>query len=206
MTSVGCGERVRENDRETPELGRLAGRGRAGRNGPHHESTRVDQRRPRAKAKRVRNMGGPRPRSVPPFEAATIATFDTCVKERISAGSMRSREAAQRVRHDLGKYVHLEARWLGEDADAAEYRDALRTDLLRTRRGPTGDEDCLTLWTRLRPTVLAFDLREVDDRVARIGALLPLLDELDLARLRQLAREAHELGEACRRLVEQAED
>ena len=119
---------------------------------------------------------------------------------------MRSREAAQRVRHDLGKYVHLEARWLGEDADAGEYRDALRTDLLRTRRGPTGDEDCLSLWARLRPTVMDFDLAEVDGRIAQIGVYLPLLDQLDLVGLRRLAREAHELGEACRRLVEQAED
>jgi len=110
------------------------------------------------------------------------------------------------VRHDLGKYVHLEARWLGEDATAVDYRDALRTDLLRTRRGPQGDEDCLTLWFRLRPTVSDFDLHEVDDRVTRIGAALPALEQLDLPGLRALAREAHELGEACRRLVEQAED
>ena len=119
---------------------------------------------------------------------------------------MRSREAALRVRHDLGKYVHLEARWLGEDAIEADYREALRTDLLRTRRGPAGDEDCAALWATLRPTVSAFDTHEIDGLMAGIAGRMRSLDSLGLAALRELAREAHMLGEACRRLVEQAED
>lgn len=118
---------------------------------------------------------------------------------------MRSREAALRVRHDLGKYVHLEARWLGEDATDGEYRDALRTDLLRTRRGPAGDEDCVTLWARLRPSVGSFDLAELDTLVAGLGARMHELDTLDGRALRGLAETARELGEACRRLSEQAE-
>lgn len=119
---------------------------------------------------------------------------------------MRSREAALRVRHDLGKYVHLEARWLGEDASDVEYRDALRTDLLRTRRGPSGDEDCVVLWARLRPSVASFDLTELDALVATLGATMGGLDGLDAAGLRRLSEVAREVGEACRRLSEQAED
>ena len=119
---------------------------------------------------------------------------------------MRSREAADRVRHDLGKYVHLEARWLGEDSTESEYREALRTDLLRTRRGPNGDEDFRTLWSRLRPSVESFDTREVDEVVAALALDVPRLGELDLPGLRAVGQRAHKLGEACRRLSEQAED
>ncbi len=118
---------------------------------------------------------------------------------------MRSREAANQVRHDLGKYVHLEARWLGEDSSEVDVREALVTDLRRTRRGPSGDESCVDLWARLRPAVADFDTTEVDDLVAHIGAQLSRLDAMPLAELRALATVTHRLGEACRRLVEQAE-
>lgn len=119
---------------------------------------------------------------------------------------MRSREAAQRVRHDLGKYVHLEARWLGEDALEADYRDALHTDLLRTRRGPAGDLDCVAVWAGLRPSLEGFDTREVDQLVGSLGARMHSLDLLGMVALRALAHDAYTLGEACRRLAEQAED
>lgn len=119
---------------------------------------------------------------------------------------MRRREAAQTVRHDLGKYVHLEARWLGEDSSAADFREALRVDLLRTRRGPTGDVDCQELWRRLRLLVAEFDTTEVDSLVVGVASRMHSLDLLSLVALRALAEDAYQLGEACRRLVNQAED
>lgn len=119
---------------------------------------------------------------------------------------MRRREAAQQVRHDLGKYVHLEARWLGEDASAADFREALRVDLLRTRRSPSGEVDCQALWATLRPLVAAFDTAEVDNLVVSVASRMHSLDLLSLVALRALAEDAYQIGEACRRLVNQAED
>ncbi len=118
---------------------------------------------------------------------------------------MRSREAALQVRHDLGKYVYLEARWLGEDSSEVDVREALITDLRRTRRGPSGDESCVAVWTRLRPSVAEFDTAEVDWLVSHIADLLGELDAMALLELRAVARVSHKLAEACRRLVEQSE-
>jgi hypothetical protein len=115
---------------------------------------------------------------------------------------MADNDATRRVRHDLGKYVHLEARWLGEDADADELREALRTDLLRTRRGPEGHVGCVELWAQLRPTLSGVDVAEVDRLVESLGAAIPKLESYDLRRLRSVAEEARALADACRRLGE----
>ncbi len=119
---------------------------------------------------------------------------------------MSSREAADRVRHDLGKYVHLEARWLDHEAPVEELREALAHDLLRTRRGPHGDEDCVRLWARLRPSVDAMDVQEIDRLVADAGHGMARLPALDGDGLRALAEVARTLAEACRRLAERARD
>ena len=59
-------------------------------------------------------------------------------------------EHARRLRHDLGKYVSLQVRWVGEGASPDDLREALMADLLATRRGPDGATDALTLWAELR--------------------------------------------------------
>jgi len=121
-------------------------------------------------------------------------------------GDMSSRAAADRVRHDLGKYVHLEARWLDHEAPVEELREALAHDLLRTRRGPQGDEDCVQLWARLRPSVATMNLDDIDRLVADAGRGMVRLEALDARGLRELAEVARTLAEACRRLVDQAHD
>ncbi|MBM4392246.1 MAG: hypothetical protein FJ090_14090 [Deltaproteobacteria bacterium] len=119
---------------------------------------------------------------------------------------MTQREAAERVRHDLGKYVHLEARWLDEDATTAELREALVNDLRRTRRGPDGEIDCCTLWERLRPAVAVLDLGAIDAVAVALQADLPRLEALDRSGLLAVAARARLLAEACRRLVDQVRD
>lgn len=119
---------------------------------------------------------------------------------------MSHREAANRVRHDLGKYVHLEARWLDHEASEEELREALAHDLCRTRRGPEGDESCVELWARLRPSVAALDVGDIDRLVADLGHGMSRLGGLDGAGLRALAEQARTLAEACRRLAERAGD
>ena len=118
---------------------------------------------------------------------------------------MSAQEAARAVRHDLGKYVFLEARWLGEDATAADLRSALAADLGHTRRGPAGDESCVQLWARLRPSVAGLGVAEIDALVGRLGVALERLDSLDLAGLQSAAVAARELSEACRHLTDRAE-
>ena len=118
---------------------------------------------------------------------------------------MQLREAAERVRHDLGKYVHLEARWLGEDANELELREALHNDLARTRRDPSGDEDCERVWARLRGDLAGLDTSEIDAIVIRLGSAARKLGELDHHRLRAVAEDARLLSDACRRLVQATE-
>lgn len=60
-----------------------------------------------------------------------------------------------RLKHDLGKYVSLQVRWLAPDASSAERRDALAADLLSTRRGPDGEQDAASVWAEFRPGLVA---------------------------------------------------
>ena len=51
-----------------------------------------------------------------------------------------------RIKHDLGKYVALQQRWVGPDASLEDRRAAAHADLLSTRRGPTGSQDAVAVW------------------------------------------------------------
>lgn len=59
-----------------------------------------------------------------------------------------------RLRHDLGKYVSMQVRWLGEGASPEALRDAVMADLLTTRRGPRGVQTALAVWAEFRPALL----------------------------------------------------
>ena len=59
-------------------------------------------------------------------------------------------EHLDRVRHDLGRYVAFSVRGLEPGASFADRTDALRSDLLATRRAPSGVIDAPTLWAELR--------------------------------------------------------
>jgi len=89
-------------------------------------------------------------------------------------------EAAAAAKHDLGKYVAFQIRWLPPDAPPAELLEALRRDVLQTRRGPAGSEDAPALWRRLRPPLAGLgpsdpDLAAVDAAVAALEVALPAL-------------------------------
>lgn len=81
-------------------------------------------------------------------------------------------EAAQDARHDLGKYICLNQRWLGEQSPLEQRIEALQADLLRTQSGPSGDVDAFTLWARLRPALegAGSELVEVDAALARLAS------------------------------------
>jgi hypothetical protein len=63
-------------------------------------------------------------------------------------------EVVGRLKHDLGKYVAFQVRWVAPDAEFSERRDALEADLLSTRRGPDGAVDAPTVWRQIRPVLV----------------------------------------------------
>jgi hypothetical protein len=54
------------------------------------------------------------------------------------------------LRHDLGKYLRLPLAMLPADAAADEVREAARTALIRTRRGPRGVSTAAEIWSEAR--------------------------------------------------------
>lgn len=103
------------------------------------------------------------------------------------------------LRHDLGKYVCFEARFVADPGDRAALRAALQADLRRTRRRGAEVEGVGGVWARLRPTAL-----EGDPTVQRLDAAVAQLASADLdapdARLADLAAQARAVSQACRDL------
>lgn len=103
------------------------------------------------------------------------------------------------VRHDLGKYIRFETRFVEDGADVDALRAALRADLLATRRRGADLETAVSVWGRLRPAEL-----DGDPDVGAIDAAMARLTTVDLdgpeASLREAAALAREVSEATRRL------
>ncbi len=119
-------------------------------------------------------------------------------------------EHAARAKHDLGKYVAFQARWLGDDASADQLLEALRQDVRATRRSDAETLAAPELWARLRAPLAtelsSADLAPIDAAVARLAAAGPGLDagDLSLSELRHVAEDARvvarELAVLTRRL------
>lgn len=62
-------------------------------------------------------------------------------------------EHVGRMKHDLGKYIAFQTRWVAPDAPLAERRAALDTDLRQTRRSPEGERDANEVWATFRPVL-----------------------------------------------------
>lgn len=107
------------------------------------------------------------------------------------------------LRHDLGKYITLEVRFLGPDPGTEALRAALRADLHQTAK--RGDEvrSAWEVWASLRPAALDGD---VD--LLRIEASLQALRDVDLSgdrsALEQAADLARDVAEATRSLYRRA--
>ena len=103
------------------------------------------------------------------------------------------------VRHDLGKYIRFETRFVEDGADVDALRAALRADLLATRRRGDQLEAASSVWARLRPGEL-----DGDPDVGVIDAAMAALAGVDLdgpePSLREAAGLAREVSEATRRL------
>ena len=114
-------------------------------------------------------------------------------------------DAAQDARHDLGKYICMNQRWLGEQAPLAERLEALQADLLSTQSGPDGRVDAFALWARLRPPLLGSgsELAEVDDALARLAEKRSAIEtgRADEATLAACTADCKAIADALKRLT-----
>lgn len=108
---------------------------------------------------------------------------------------------AAQIKHDLGKYIAFQIRWVDASAPLDERREALSADLLATRRGPEGTRDAVSVWAEIRgPVAGEPESSEIDARMARIAALLPALADgsADEARVSEGFADALAVAELCR--------
>ena len=109
------------------------------------------------------------------------------------------------LRHDLGKYITFEARFIGLDADTEALRQALRADILQTYKRGDHIESAWQLWERLRPAALSRDDPDVLRIEAALGALKQLsIDDAERDALLSGAAQASAVAEACRALLSRA--
>jgi hypothetical protein len=107
-------------------------------------------------------------------------------------------EAAARARHDLGKYICFQARWLEPGTPVDTLRDALRDDLLRTRRGPDGTQDAVAVWAELREALAPAGVERVDALMATLADRAARLDTLDAAALAETVELARDVADELR--------
>lgn len=122
-------------------------------------------------------------------------------------------QAALDARHDLGKYVSLNLRFLPPDADRAALREALLADLTQTRRGPSGgQESAPEVWSACRPALGAAlttpEVGQVDAAIQHIQSALVGLqaDTLDDEALQALAQSARGVTAALTALTRRLKD
>jgi len=129
------------------------------------------------------------------------------------------REQIQDLRHDLGKYMVFQLRWLAPEPSDDELREALVTDLARTRAAGDKVETAAQLWARLRPPLVGEvelsdgtianigddpDLLAIDEALALITDLIPRLDDASREQLEAGKRAAMDAAAATRRLQKRA--
>lgn len=127
-----------------------------------------------------------------------------------------------RLKHDLGKYVALQQRWLPPEATPDECGEALRADLLQTRRGPNGTQDALSVWREFRGQLfgeaalpdgtrvdgsLDVDVRAIDEHMSTIAKVIATLgkdEPIGAEQIRDGFAAADAVARACQRLNKRA--
>ncbi len=102
------------------------------------------------------------------------------------------------LKHDLGKYVAFQLRCLPDDASLNELEEALRADVLQTRRSAQQTENALDVWQRLRAQIVALDpkheLTSCQEFVALDGAAMNLAQVISAAKNGKLNMEQAQQG------------
>ncbi len=117
-------------------------------------------------------------------------------------------DVVTRLKHDLGKYVALQVRWLGDDVEPQERVAALRADLLSTRRGPDGSRPATAVWADFAP-LLSEALAGDPDLEVLVASMRELEHVIDLLVVDPVQDETIDTGfgaalrvsEACRSLA-----
>jgi len=124
---------------------------------------------------------------------------------------------ARRLKHDLGKYIAFRTRWLAGDAPHEEREQALRADLLATRRGPSGVSDAQDVWRGSRAVFFGEaplvrdvrvslaelpELRRVDQAMSALSVVIEALraGPCDAAVVSQGILGAREVSDGCHAL------
>jgi hypothetical protein len=122
-----------------------------------------------------------------------------------------------RLRHDLGKYVSMQVRWLGDNPSPDALRDAVVADLLTTRRGPAGVQTAQAVWAEFQPALVGArelvdgvhvdlsedsDVRQLEHHMAIIAEVADRLQTglADGDTIDRGAEAAQKVAEACRSL------
>lgn len=104
------------------------------------------------------------------------------------------------LRHDLGKYITFETRFVEDRSDLGLLREALRLDLNETHRRGDTVQPAWEIWARLRPAPL-----EHCPEVEQIDGLLARLAEVDLddpaTNLASVAADAASVARLIRQLA-----
>jgi hypothetical protein len=111
-----------------------------------------------------------------------------------------TREAIALARHDLGKYIALQTRWLPEDPATEELRAALLSDLRRTRSGGGVEESAVEVWRRVRPALEGLNLEALDQRMDEVEHALPRITEMGHGELVALSQAALQVGVLLKKL------
>jgi hypothetical protein len=72
----------------------------------------------------------------------------------------------------------MQQRWLPESAGPGELREALRSDLLATRRGPEGQVDAMTVWAEFRVVLLRDPAVSKTSEFGRIESSMIVVSEV----------------------------
>jgi hypothetical protein len=123
------------------------------------------------------------------------------------------KEAALRLRHDLGKYIRLSAP-ARREADTEALRRRLRDDVLATRSdgaGARGAVEIFDAWKKEERSVLpssgpaARRLDRIAMKIEMVRALAPRLDRLGREELVQLDLLTRQIAHGCRDLCRAAD-
>lgn len=119
------------------------------------------------------------------------------------------------LKHDLGKYITFQTRWLGADPTGPELVQAVLADVLSTRRGPNGSESAMAIWKRYRAALLGDHSADgrtanlgsdravgvIDDRIKKLEGLMPMVRDGDVGAAGEAALHARVISAACRDLL-----
>ena len=111
------------------------------------------------------------------------------------------------LHHDLGKAIVFTQRWLASTATFDERCEAVKDDVLRTRRGPTGSVGAIEIWksfcssSRMEPILLTEHGKRLEGAMCQLEQLVDKLSEnINEELLEKVVDICWTVNEACKAL------